>query len=187
MTFVPIDLEQQCLADGLAAYGFRSGRPAFFHWLGVVPYLTRDAIAGTLRFIVGVPGSEVVFDYSEPLEKYPPERRANVIAVSARTAAIGEPWLSYFDSAELLRELHARGYGEIEDRGIAEIAVRFFDTRKCEAKDDPGPHIIHARRSRCLEMRQRRDSGELVPGVEPSPLEPAASTAHLLTAIFANF
>lgn len=146
LTFVPIDFEQQGLADGLGAYGFQSDRPAFFHWLGIVPYLTRDAIAATLRFIVGVPGSEVVFDYSEPLENYPPERRANVAAVGARAAAIGEPWVSHFDPAELSRELHARGYGELEDLGIAEIAVRFFGTPKGEAKGGPGPHIIRARR-----------------------------------------
>src|SRR6266481_6056031 len=56
--------------------GFDPVRPAFFMWLGVVPYLGRAAIAATLRYIASVPESEVVFDYSEPLENYPPERRA---------------------------------------------------------------------------------------------------------------
>jgi methyltransferase (TIGR00027 family) len=146
LTFAPVDFEQQSLADGLRAAGFQSDRPAFFHWLGVVPYLTRDAISATFSFIVGVPESEVVFDYSEPLENYPPERRANVAAVGARVAAIGEPWLSHFDPAELSRELHARGFGELEDLGIAEISVRFFGTPKGEAKGGPGPHMMRARR-----------------------------------------
>ena len=50
----------------------QADRPAFFQWLGVVPYLTREAISPTLDFIAGVPDSEVVFDYAEPFENYPP-------------------------------------------------------------------------------------------------------------------
>jgi methyltransferase (TIGR00027 family) len=146
LTFAPVDFEQQGLAHGLRAAGFQISHPAFFHWLGVVPYLTRDAIWVTLSYIVGVPESEVVFDYSEPLENYPPERRVNVAAVGARTAAIGEPWLTHFDPVELSRELHATGFGEIEDLGLTEISVRYFGTPKGGVKGGPGPHIIRARR-----------------------------------------
>ena len=70
LTFAPIDFERESLADGLKAVGFQADRPAFFQWLGVVPYLTRAAVSATLDFIAGVPGSEVVFDYAEPLENY---------------------------------------------------------------------------------------------------------------------
>jgi len=45
-----------------------SSEPSFFIWLGVVPYLTKEAIFNTLTWIAGIPGSEVVFDYSEPAE-----------------------------------------------------------------------------------------------------------------------
>ncbi len=83
LTFAPIDFERQSLADGLKAAGFRADRPAFFQWLGVVPYLTREAVAATLDFIAGVPESEVVFDYAEPLENYRADRRAQVMAVAA--------------------------------------------------------------------------------------------------------
>src|ERR1700691_1687992 len=43
LTFVPIDFERQTLADGLAQSGFDGAGPAFFSWLGVTPYLTREA------------------------------------------------------------------------------------------------------------------------------------------------
>src|SRR5580658_731298 len=43
LTFVPIDFEQQTLADGLAPSGFNPKASAFFSWLGVTPYLTREA------------------------------------------------------------------------------------------------------------------------------------------------
>jgi methyltransferase (TIGR00027 family) len=146
LTFAPVDFERQSLAEGLVAAGFQPSQPAFFHWLGVVPYLRRDAISAILQFIASVPGSEVVFDYSEPLENYSPERRANVAAVAARTAAIGEPWLSYFDPTELSKDLRKQGFQELEDLGLGDIAVRYLGIPTGEATSDPGPHVIRARR-----------------------------------------
>ena len=35
-------------------------------------------------------GAEVVFDYAEPFENYPPAMQANLRAVAERTASIGE-------------------------------------------------------------------------------------------------
>src|SRR6202035_6128756 len=43
LTFVPIDFELQTLADGLSRSGFNANAAAFFSWLGVTPYLTREA------------------------------------------------------------------------------------------------------------------------------------------------
>jgi methyltransferase (TIGR00027 family) len=147
LTFAPVDFERQSLAEGLAAAGFQADRPAFFQWLGVVPYLTREAVAATLEFIAGVPDSEVVFDYAEPLENYPEGRREHVMAVAARAAALGEPWLSLFDPADLSVMLRAHGFAEIEDLGLAEIADRFYGTLKLGVTIGPGPHMVRAQRS----------------------------------------
>jgi len=146
LTFVPVDLERHSLAEGLVACGFQPTRPAFFVWLGVVPYLRREAISAILQFIASVPRSEVVFDYSEPLESYSPERRANVAAVAARTAEMGEPWLSYFDPLELSKDLHDHGFHELEDLGLADIAVRYLGAPKGDATAQAGPHVVCARR-----------------------------------------
>jgi Leucine carboxyl methyltransferase len=97
LTFVPIDFEHQNLSDCLSENGFRSSEPAFFLWLGVVPYLRRDVVISILRAITGVPGSGVVFDYIEPLENYSPERRALAAAMAERAAAVGEPVLTHFE------------------------------------------------------------------------------------------
>jgi methyltransferase (TIGR00027 family) len=144
--FVPVDFASQSLAEELNAAGFQAARPAFFCWLGVVPYLRREAISAILRTIAGLPGWEVVFDYSEPLENYSLARRANVAAVAARTAAIGEPWLSYFDPAEIAKNLREQGFAELEDLGLADIAVRYLGAPAGRQTIDAGPHVIRARR-----------------------------------------
>jgi methyltransferase (TIGR00027 family) len=147
LTFAPIDFERQSLADGLNAAGFQPDRPAFFQWLGVVPYLTADAISATLDFIAGVPQSEVVFDYAEPFENYPAERRENVMEVAARAASRGEPWLSQFDPVELSKMLRNKGFGIVEDLGLAEITDRFYGTLKQGITVGPGAHMVRAQRT----------------------------------------
>ena len=94
----------------MGAAGFDAHRAAFFQWLGVVPYLTREAVSSTLDFIAGVPDSEVVFDYAEPLDNYPADRRAQIKALAALTASRGEPWLSMFDPLELSEMLGKKGF-----------------------------------------------------------------------------
>jgi methyltransferase (TIGR00027 family) len=147
LTFAPADFEHQELADALRTAGFRADRPAFFVWLGVVPYLTRDAIARTLRTIAAVPGAEVVFDYAEPEDRMAPERRARAAALAERVAAAGEPLVSRLDPVELARELEALGFGEVEDLGPAALAVRCFGRRAEDVRPGGGPHVVRAART----------------------------------------
>jgi methyltransferase (TIGR00027 family) len=148
LTFAPVDFERQSLADGLTAAGFHADRPAFFQWLGVVPYLSRDAVSLTLDFIAGVPESEVVFDYAEPFENYPAERRENVMAVAARAASLGEPWLSLFDPLALSQMLCNKGFGVVEDLGLAELTERFYGALKQGIVIGPGGHVVRAKNTR---------------------------------------
>lgn len=147
LTFAAIDFETGDLDRGLRGAGFDPDRPAFFIWLGVVPYLGRATIAATLRYIASVPKSEVVFDYSEPLENYPPEWRPAIVELAAFTAAIGEPWLSHFDPDEIAQELRGYGFGVIEDVGMSEIAVRYLAAPAGGPDAHAGPHMIRAARS----------------------------------------
>ena len=66
LCLVPVDFERDDLGEMLVDAGFQQNSPAFFTWLGVVPYLTRDAIGSTLDYIASIQNSEVVFDYMEP-------------------------------------------------------------------------------------------------------------------------
>lgn len=144
LTFAPVDFERETLADGLAAAGFDPLRETFFTWLGVVPYLTPEATWSTLRFIAGIPGdAHVVFDYSDPPESFSPEMRAIYDARAARVAALGEPWLNHFDSADLHAGLMQAGFTRIEDLGPAHIRARWFPARTA-AGPEKGGHIIYA-------------------------------------------
>src|SRR5689334_1525233 len=126
LTFAPVDFETATLADGLAAAGFDPGVPTFFTWLGVVPYLTREAVFSTLRYIAGLPGgATVVFDYADPPAALSPERRAWHEHRASRVASIGEPWLSYFTADELAVDLRGIGYTDIDDLGPDAIGTRY--------------------------------------------------------------
>ncbi len=72
LTFAPVDFERQSLSHGLAQAGFRADRPAFFQWLGVVPYLTREAISQTLDFVAGIPRRKSYSTTLNPLKITPP-------------------------------------------------------------------------------------------------------------------
>jgi len=143
LTFAPVDFERETLADGLAAAGFDPAAPAFFTWLGVVPYLTRDAVFGTLRYIAGrTGGSQVVFDYAEPPAALPARQRLAHEARARRVAAVGEPWLSYFVPGELATDLRGLGFTEIEDLGPADLGARLLGLPPGPAR--PGGHVTRA-------------------------------------------
>ena len=107
--FVSVDFESQNLGQELTHARFDPQAPAFFMWLGGVPYLSEDSVWETLKYISNISQSEVVFDYSEPLENYEPKRQANMIAMAKRLADLGEPWLCHFDPPTLKTNFNALG------------------------------------------------------------------------------
>ena len=146
LTYAPIDFEHQTLADGLKAAGFDQSQQTFFTWLGVTPYLTKDAIRATLGFIASLPnGAHVVFDYSDPPASLDAEARASHQVRAARVAKIGEAWVSYFEAEELRAMLTGFGFTEIEDRGPRQIAAVYFPDRAANLPEKGG-HIVRAAR-----------------------------------------
>ncbi len=145
LTFAPVDFEREKLADGLARAGFRRDQPAFFQWLGVSMYLTRETVFSTLDFITGIPGSALAFDYTEPFENQSPERRARLTAMAESAAARGEPWLSFFDPPEIAAILRDKGFRDIEDLGFADVIKR-YSPELGRGLQSGGGHVIRASR-----------------------------------------
>jgi methyltransferase (TIGR00027 family) len=129
-TLVAVDFECDNLARRLAEAEFQIGEAAFFSWLGVTPYLTREAFDETLAFLASTAqGSAVVFDWCvEPSMLSAAERMA-VEAIAARVAAVGEPFQLYFRPDELESALRSAGFDEMETLAREEINERYFANR----------------------------------------------------------
>ena len=123
-----MNFETDDLATQLQNAGLDLDAPAFFAWLGVVPYLTLPAFRATLAFIAGRPtGSGVVFDYGQPLSAIPFRERLARKAFAGRVARAGEPFQLYLTTAEAARELDA--FYNLEDLGADELNSRYFANR----------------------------------------------------------
>jgi methyltransferase (TIGR00027 family) len=130
MSFVPVDFETEGLSDCLERAGFRSDQPGFFSWLGVVPYLSREAFESTIRMIAGFPvGTGVAFDYALERALLKPREVAVLDAMSARVATAGEPFRLFFDPSELRLRLTEFGFTETEDLDADAIAARYYPDR----------------------------------------------------------
>jgi methyltransferase (TIGR00027 family) len=130
LTFVPVDFEHQTLANALARSGLNTNAPAFFSWLGVTPYLTREACMTTLHVIAKMPaGSGVVFDFAIDPALLNAGQRQALDALSARVARYGEPFQLFFDPSKLQDELKTLGFHRTEFLQGAQINARYFKDR----------------------------------------------------------
>ncbi|HSY51015.1 MAG TPA: SAM-dependent methyltransferase [Thermoanaerobaculia bacterium] len=145
LTFVSIDFTTTALADALHAAGFDSSAPAFFSWLGVVPYLERPDIDATFSFIAALPvGSAVVFDYAVPPETLSWMGRLIYKRMAKRVAAIGEPWKTFFDPIALMADLRRLGYTSAEDFDGDALNARYFAGRTDKLKIGAMGHMAMA-------------------------------------------
>ena len=130
LTFVTIDFDRQTLADGLGHPGFNASAPAFFSWLGVTPYLSREACMSTLSFIAKMPaGSGVVFDFVVDRRLLNPGQRMALDALSKRVARYGEPFQLFFDPVKLQDELKSLGFHRTDFLQGKELNARYFKDR----------------------------------------------------------
>jgi methyltransferase (TIGR00027 family) len=138
LTFVPLDFEHKTLSEGLAEGGFDATKPAFFGWLGVVPYLTRDAFRSTLAMIGKLPaGTGVSFDYVFSPETLSAKRRAIFDTLAKRVEAAGEPFRLFFAPYELEKELRASGFRHIEQVDSDGLNELYFKDRDDGLKLSP--------------------------------------------------
>ena len=150
VSYLGVDFETESLADRLRLAG-----PAFFFWLGVVPYLTREGFDETLAFVAAGAGNEVVFDYAQSPERMPAERRAALEARAARVARIGEPWLTYFEPhGDRGRAVADSASPRSRTWARPQLAARFFDR-----PDVPAGHAGRPRPARpALKLVRQRST-----------------------------
>jgi methyltransferase (TIGR00027 family) len=145
LIFVPVDFEREDVGEKLIAAGFHQNSPAFFTWLGVVPYLTQDAIGRTLDYISSIPelgGGVRLHGTSRGIL-----RRAKAIRKAAdRTAKkMDERSVSRFEPAGIAAILRSHGFCAIVDISFQEIASRFGRAVQGLAPGHAGVHVVHAK------------------------------------------
>jgi methyltransferase (TIGR00027 family) len=131
LRFVPVDFEAgDPWWDRLAASGFDSARPALVASTGVSIYLTRDAIAATLRHVAKLAsGSTLVMSFMLPIEMADPDVRPAIERAAAGARANGTPFVSFFRPTELLALARDCGFTAAEHVSAASLAERYFADR----------------------------------------------------------
>jgi methyltransferase (TIGR00027 family) len=147
LIYVPVNFEHERLADRLQANGFRMDEPAFFSWLGVTMYLSREAIRETLRFVAqsSVSRSGIVFDYLTLPPRWNLVRRWGMQLLMRRLAAAGESWQTFFAPLQLHDELTRLGFATIRDFGPEEINARYFDHAGARLRVGGSARVVLAR------------------------------------------
>lgn len=127
---VPCDFETTTLREALASASIDDKRPAFFSWLGVTQYLTREAIDATLRYVSSLPrGTRIVITQPVPLDTLSgPIRDAMENAASA-AARFGEPWITLLRPDEWDRWLTQLGFTRVFHLTTGEAFTRYFAER----------------------------------------------------------
>jgi methyltransferase (TIGR00027 family) len=145
LVFVPVDFERDDVGDKLVAAGFQQNSPGFFTWLGVVPYLTEDAIGRTLDYMSSIQNSEVVFDYMEPPAASSEELRQLDTERTERLRKLDERSVSRFEPAGVAAILRSHRFSVVEDISFQEIASRFGRAVHGLAPGHLGVHVVHAK------------------------------------------
>jgi len=147
VTYVPVDFETDTLVDGLKRAGFDFSGPAVFAWLGVTPYLSPATVMDMLHTVAHTMqrGSEIVFDYTQPLSNMTQDERANFSAMAERVASLGEPFRSSFEPGAFARDVAAAGFSAVEDFDVEMLNARYFADREDGLKLRGRAHLMRAR------------------------------------------
>ncbi|KYF77219.1 methyltransferase [Sorangium cellulosum] len=131
LRLVPVDFEAGDASwERLAAAGFDAGRPAVVASTGVSMYLTRDAIATTLRQVAALaPGSTLAMSFLLPIEQADPEMRPWIERAAEGARANGTPFISFFTPAEMLALAREAGFRGAQHVSAAALGQRYFAGR----------------------------------------------------------
>jgi methyltransferase (TIGR00027 family) len=145
LAFAAADLEQKGLAADLAQAGFDPRIKAFVSALGVVHYLTADAVTALFRFVATLPrGSEIVFTFPVTEEELEGEERDEVRVSIARTAEMGEPWLTRARPSDMIAWLHRCGVPDVFHLTPDLAHQRYFAGRRDDLRAPRREQLIAA-------------------------------------------
>ncbi|HLH25367.1 MAG TPA: class I SAM-dependent methyltransferase [Chloroflexota bacterium] len=128
LRFVPVDFEAGASWwERLISAGFDAEQPAVVACTGVSMYLTKDAIAATLRQVAGLaPGSTLAMTFILPLDWTDPEERPGREAAEQGARASGTPFISFFTPPEMLALANEAGFRRVQHVSGVALTERYF-------------------------------------------------------------
>jgi methyltransferase (TIGR00027 family) len=131
LRLVPVDFEAgDAWWERLAEAGFDASQPAVVASTGVSMYLTKDAIAATLRQVAKLTsGSTLAMTFLLPLELADPEVRPGLELAEKGARASGTPFISFFTPPEMLTLAREAGFREVHHVSAAILTQRYFAGR----------------------------------------------------------
>ena len=98
--------------------------------LGVVIYLTHDAVMETMGVVARCArGTQIAFSYSVPDALLSEAAREARRRAMERVAALGEPWITFYEPEELAARLRVLGFREARSLAPEEANRRYFAGR----------------------------------------------------------
>jgi methyltransferase (TIGR00027 family) len=130
--FIAADLARRSVAQALSDSPFRPDLPAFFSWLGVTMYLSKEANFAALRSIAScsMPGSELAESF---------QQLANAVA------SVGEPFRCGFHPQAIAGDLRSCGLTLLEDLDSEQAAARYGRADLHGARTSRFSHLALAR------------------------------------------
>lgn len=129
LRFVECDFETSSVSAALGSTDYRSDEPAIVFWMGIVYYLTAEAVEKSLRELAGLlaPGSAVVLDYQLPMDAVPQRYRDIFEQQSAFLKGAGEPQINRYSPQRLREVVLGAGFASIELPEADELRRRYFE------------------------------------------------------------
>jgi methyltransferase (TIGR00027 family) len=146
LRLVPVDFEAGgSWWEHLAAAGFDPGQPAVVVSTGVTMYLTKDAIAATLRQIAGLaPGSTLAMTFLLPTGLLDDADRPGFEAAERGARAAGTPFISFYTPEEMLILARHVGFKDAEHVAGTLLAERYFADRSDDLRPSSGEDLLVA-------------------------------------------
>ena len=138
VTYVNIDFSYQSLTEQLIGAGFDQKKFTIFTLEGVSQYITKEAVSSTIKELASLTrdtNSIFFMSYVDELldknpeacfgEGYPnPAKKASLI--KGLSAKVGEPWISFYNGAEIEDLLSQNGYSIEENVTLEDLNSLYF-------------------------------------------------------------
>lgn len=147
LQLVPVDFEAGASwLTALKNASFKSDQPAVISSTGVSMYLTKEAIASTLREITTLAtGSTFVMSFLRPVEMADPAERPGFEAAIRGARASGTPFLSFFKPEEIVSFARECGLKKADYVSADDLTKRYFSQRTDGLRPSNGEELLVVR------------------------------------------